>query len=269
MIKFLLSSLFLLSINTFSGFAQKQIFIGAKGGLSIPNLRAGETKNEWNKDYTSRIGPHFGLFTEIPLNKHFSLVPELNFSGQGGKRNTIQPMTIPEQYLEMFQIGLQTDKDYIFANLNNTSRINYLQLPIHLKYSTPIALKKRLSMHAQVGPYIGYMISGKQIVHQNNLKVYMDAAGTKEIPANLVADFFGTSVDTTIDAKQDLYHWNYGVSGALGFSYQCKKGKIVLEGGGNYGLRYIQKGDEHGKNRIGAGMVVLGYAYPFNCKKKA
>lgn len=267
MSKFLFYTLSIIILHYSQALGQTNTYLGLKGGLSIPSLSAGETKNDWNRDYESRLGPHFGVFVSLPLTNHFSIVPELNFSGQGGKRNSIQPMSIPEQYLALFQQAFSTDKDYLFANLNNVSRINYLQLPIHLKYSTPIALKQKLSFHVQAGPYIGYMISGKQIVLSENLAVYMDADGTKQIPEGLVAEFFGTSIDTTIDAKNDLYRWNYGLSGALGFTYNFNKGQLILEGGGNYGFRYIQKGADHGKNRIGAGMVLLGYAYPI-CTKK-
>jgi hypothetical protein len=249
-----------------ASFAQQSTYLGIKGGLSIPSLSAGATKNDWNTDYMSRLGPHFGAFATVPITQHFSIVPEFNFSGQGGKRNSIQPMSIPEQYLTLFQNTFNTDKDYLFANLNNVSRINYLQIPVHLRYSRPIALKGNLSFHVQAGPYLGYMVSAKQIVGSESLSVYMDAAGEKQIPEALVAEFFGTSIDTIIDAKNDLYRWNFGVSGAVGLTYNFNKGQLILEGGGNYGFRYIQKGSDHGENRIGAGMVVLGYAYPI-CRK--
>lgn len=242
--------------------AQKPVYFGAKAGLSIPSLQAGESKNMWNKDYKSRIGPSFGLFAEIPLNKNFSLVPEVNFAGQGGKRNNIQPMSIPEEYVSAFQTAFKTPETYIFANLRNTSRINFLQIPLQLKYNKSITASGKLKAYAQFGPFVGFMLSGKQLVNSKELHVYLDEQGTKEIPAALVEAFFGTSVDTIIDAKKDLYHWNYGVQGGVGFSLEIGKGKLLLEGGGNYGLRYLQKGDEHGKNRIGAGTVVLGYALP-------
>ena len=248
--------------------AQKTVYFGAKAGLSIPSLQAGESKNIWNKDYKSRIGPSFGLFAEIPLNKNFSLVPELNFAGQGGKRNNIQPMSIPEEYVAAFQTAFNTTETYIFANLKNTSRINFLQIPLQLKYNRALTANGKLKAYAQFGPFVGFMLLGKQIVSSKELHVYLDEQGTKEIPATLVEAFFGTSVDTIIDAKKDLYHWNYGIQGSVGFSLEIGKGKLLLEGGGNYGFRYLQKGDEHGKNRIGAGTVVLGYAFPFNFGKK-
>ncbi|RYD99344.1 MAG: PorT family protein [Sphingobacteriales bacterium] len=269
MMRILLYSIFCLCLLPSLSRAQQDISIGLKGGLSIPNLSAGETKNDWNKDYISRIGPNFGAFVEIGLSRKFSLVPELMFSGQGGRRKTVQPMTIPEQYLSIFQTVFNTSNDYVFANLENVSRINYLQLPVHIKFSQPIALKQKLSVYIQAGPYIGYMLSARQIVKSENLRVYASADPQSEIDPQYVHTFFGSAVDTIIEAKKDLYSWNYGVSGAAGLSCQLKKGKIVLEAGGNYGFRYIQKGADHGKNRIGAGVVMLGYSYPLCIRKKA
>lgn len=258
--------LFLATSGFFSAQAQgsKEYFIGIKGGLSIPNLTAGASKNVWNQDYKSRIGPNFGVFAEIPLHKNWSLVPELTFAGQGGKRDNIQPMTIPAQYLQMFQAAFNTTNDYAFANLNNVSRINYLQLPIQLKYHRTIGMQGKLDAYLQAGFFGGYIVSAKQIIRSENLKVYLDAAGNQEIPGELVAGFFGTSIDTVIDAKNDLHRWNVGLQGAVGLSYKVGKGKILIEGGGNYGFLYIQKGDEHGKNRIGAGTVLVGYAHPLS-----
>lgn len=248
--------------------AQKTIFFGLKAGLSIPSLSAGQNLNDWNKDYVSRVGPQFGIFANIPLNTNWSLVPELDFAGQGGKRNTLQPITIPEQYFDLFQSTFHTDKDYLYGTFKNTSRINFLQLPIQLQYHTHIALNGRLHFFAQFGPFIGYMLAAKQIVKSDSLRVFLTEDPASELPPFLVEEFFGTKVDTIIDGKKELYHWNYGIQGGIGFSYTLGKGKLSIEGGGNYGLRYLQIGNEHGKNRIGAGLVVMSYALPFNFNKE-
>lgn len=54
---FYLAITFLL-LNTMTVSAQKSgpLFIGIKGGLSVPNLKSGSTENDWNKDYESRQG---------------------------------------------------------------------------------------------------------------------------------------------------------------------------------------------------------------------
>lgn len=245
----------------------KDLFIGVKGGISIPSLRAGESQNDWNKNYESRVGPYFGAFAEIPVSRYFSFQPEINYAAQGGKRRGIQPMTIPAEYLSVFQQVFGTDKDYLYATLNNVSRINYLQVPLLLKFSYPVALQGRLKVFAQAGPYAGYLVAAKQIVKSNNLRVYFDGDGNKEIPQSLVAQFFGTTIDTAIAARSDLHQFNFGLQGAAGISYDKGRSRFFVEGGGNYGLLYIQKGDEHGKNNIGGATILAGYAYNIRKKK--
>ncbi len=248
-------------------YGQAPVFVGVKAGLSIPNLTSGESKNDWNKDYKSRVGPQFGIFANIPIGKHWSIVPGLDFAGQGGKRNNRQPMTIPEQYLSVFQNTFNSDKDYLFGNLNNTSRLNFLQIPVQIQYHTAIGRNDKLEFFAQFGPFVGYMLAAKQLIHSDSLRVFLRDSDTSEIPQFLVQEFFGSSIDTVIDGKKELYHWNYGIQGSIGFNYIIGKGKLSIEGGGNYGLRYLQRGDAHGKNRIGAGLVVVGYALPLNFGK--
>jgi hypothetical protein len=253
----------LFSIFFFTASAQKNIYIGAKAGLSIPSLKAGDGKNVWNKDYESRLGPDFGLLAELPLSKHFSIQAEVDYVAQGGKRNGIQPMSIPEQYLSAFQLAFGTDQDYLFANLNSVSKINYLQVPIMLKYNLPIAFKKKLSLFAQAGPYFGYMVSAKQTVQTDELHVYTDEEGKDEISPFLVKPVFGATMDTTINSLSELHRFNIGIQGGIGLSYAFGQGKIFIEGGGNYGFLYLQKDDEHGKNNIGAATILLGYALNF------
>lgn len=243
------------------------LFIGLKGGISMPSLRAGESQNEWNKNYESRVGPYFGAFAEFPISRYFSFLPEINYAAQGGKRRGVQPMTIPAEYLSAFQLAFGTDKDYLFATLNNVSRINYLQVPLMIKFSYPLALQGRLKAFVQAGPYIGYLIAAKQLVKSDNLRVYLDAEAKKEIPANLVAQFFGSTIDTAIAARNDLHKLNAGIQGGAGLSYETGRSRFFLEGGGNYGLFSIQKGEEHGKNNIGAATILAGYAYNIRKKK--
>jgi hypothetical protein len=267
--KYLLLSGLCIAGLALSAPAQKPLYIGIKGGLSIPSLRAGESENDWNKNYVSRRGPYFGAFAEIPLSRFFSFQPEIAYAAEGGKRNGIQPMGIPAQYLALFQGAFKTDNAYIFADLNTTSRVNYIQVPLLLKFTYPVTHNGKLKIFAQAGPYLGYLVAAKQIVKTSDLHVYLDGQGFLQIPPGLVHAFFGNSVDTVIDAKNDLHKFNAGVQAALGVSYDIGLGKIFAEGGGNYGFMYIQKGDEHGKNNIGAGTILFGYAYNIRKKKNA
>lgn len=244
--------------------------VGIKGGISIPNLSSSkDDQNVWNKDYTSRLGPYFGVQFEWQLARHFSLQAELDYVGEGGKRNGIQPMTVPAEYLQAFQQAFNTTNDYLFADLKNVSRINFLQLPILAKYHLPLTYDGRLQVYIQAGPFAGLMVASKQIVKTDDLKVYLDEDGHLQIPQQLSAAFFGTAIDTVIEAKNDLHKFNFGIQGAVGFSYSIGRSKIFIEGGGNYGFLPLQKGDEHGKDHIGAGTLIAGYAFGLGKNKTA
>lgn len=260
--KFTLAAALLFVMASFQqALSQTPVYVGIKGGISIPNLTAASSdQNVWDEGYSSRIGPNVGILAEFQFSKLFSIQPEIDFIGEGGKRDGIQPFSIPDQYVAMFQQAFHTNQDYVFANYNNVSRINYLQIPIMAKFNFPLTHNKKLKFFVQAGPDVAFMVGAKQIVKSNNLQVYLDSKGQEQIPQALVAQAFGTTIDTTIDAKDQLYKVNVGIQGGIGFSLECGRGKFFVEGGGNYGFINIQKGDEHGKNNIGAGTVAVGYA---------
>ena len=81
----------LLLLLTTHTFAQAP-WLGVHGGLSIPDLRGGNG-NQLSTGYTSRLAANVGLQAEWPVYHRFSLQVELNFAGQGGQRNGIQPIT--------------------------------------------------------------------------------------------------------------------------------------------------------------------------------
>lgn len=234
-------------------------YAGIKGGLSVPNLKSGSTENDWNKDYESRQGPYFALVAQYRLSKYFYFQPELAYAAEGGRRDNIQPMSIPQQYLAQFQQAFHTSKDYLYANLRNVSRLNYLQLPLLIKFEHPIAFKGHLQAFVQAGPYLGYLLVSKQVVNSSDLHVYVNDDGTGEIPPTLVHQFFGSSIDTVIQAKDQLHSWNIGIQGGVGLAWISGNHKIFVEGGGNYGFVPVQKADEHGKNDIGAATILIGY----------
>lgn len=241
--------------------AQQNIYLGLKGGISIPNLSSGSTaQSDWDEGYSSRIGPNLGVLGEFQFSNTFSMQPEIDFIGEGGKRNGIQPFSVPDKYLAAFQAAFKTDRDYVFSDYNNVSRINYLQIPVMAKFNFPLNQNQRLKFFVQAGPFISFLVGAKQLVKTADLKVYQDKAGQQQIPPEAVAAFFGTKLDTAINAKGELHKTNVGVQGAIGLSYNFGPGKLFIEGGGNYGFIDMQKGAEHGKNRIGAATVALGYA---------
>jgi hypothetical protein len=160
----------------------------------------------------------------------------------------------------MFQQAFHTDKDYVYADYDNVSRINYLQVPIMAKFNFALNQSGRLKFFAQAGPYVAFLVGAKQIIKTDDLKVYLDKEGQQQIPSEQVQPVLGSSLDEKVDAKDELHKANVGVQGGIGLSLDCGRGKFFVEGGGNYGFINIQKGDEHGKNNIGAATIAVGYA---------
>jgi len=99
------------------------------------------------------------------------------------------------------------------------------------------------------------------------LQAYPDIAESLgQMPSQLASQ--PSSLNSTTNIKSQLHTFNWGLEGNLGFQYQIHRNKIFIEGGGNYGLMNIQKPTSknpdlyaNGKNHLGAGTVMIGYAY--------
>lgn len=121
--------------------AQNQkVKIGVKAGLNISSLAFDE--NQMNS--TSRTGFTAGVMVEIPLAKNFSLQPELLYSQQGGKTSFF-------------------DSDVTNSNYKGTLELNYLNIPLMLKYY----VVKGLSV--QAGPQIGILLKANNKYEDNFL----------------------------------------------------------------------------------------------------
>lgn len=121
----------LLLIGSIAALAQngrREVHIGLKAGFSLPNL-VGGSDQEITKDYKSRLAPNFGGFVDVQLDKNTSLQIEVDYAPQGGKRNGIQPVTQAIPGLPALPAG-----NYYFANFNNTAKLDYIEVPIMLKY---------------------------------------------------------------------------------------------------------------------------------------
>ena len=243
-VPFLIALLMLLA--QFSN-AQKTFYVGVHGGLSIPNLTAEPAlSNPLNEGYISRVGPHIGVLAEMGLSERFSLQAELNYSGQGGKRNGVQAIPTPSE------LALLNSSSYTYVDIKNTSRLNYIQLPVMLKFN--LKLSEKLKVYISGGGFAALMVAGNQITSGDSY-FYSDENGTKlPIP-------FKTSFDATTDVSDKLHKGNVGVQGSLGISYEMGRGKLFVEGGGNYGFIKLQKDLADAVNRAGAGLLSLGYAY--------
>jgi hypothetical protein len=233
--------LFFAATFLFSATSFSQFYLGAKAGLTIPNLTAGGG-NPVSSGWSSRLGPYFGAVAECDLSKHFSLQAELNFSGEGGKKDGEQ--AFPNPY--------GSSPKYLFANYNSVVRLNYLELPVMLKLNLP--LSRSLSFFIGGGPYAGYLIGAKQ-VSTGSSYLYLDKNETQQSPLPPAPQSF----DTTVDIKNQVNVFNAGIQGGIGLTLKTGKGKLVFTAGGNYGFLNIQKNDIDGTNDTGAATITLAY----------
>ena len=134
-IKLVLLTFFLISQISFA-----QVKIGGKVGYSIGRL-TDNSDNIYTEDYESTSGVDIGVFVEYPVSELFSLQMEVLYTQRGGKRKGQQP--IPTAALGAFgsvdqlnyMLSLQgkdpvTDSNPMYADFNNVSDLNYIEIPV-------------------------------------------------------------------------------------------------------------------------------------------
>ena len=216
------------------------ITIGLRGGSSIPNLRD-NGGNELSSGWSSRVGMFFGASARIDLASAWSLQAELNYSGQGGKRDGMQALD---------GSAFTGPGTFVYANFKNESRLNYLEIPVLAGYNRGGAY----GLHALIGPYVGILLSAKNVT-SGDAVVYMDKAGTTPLSPGAVP--FGA----TTDIKSSVNTFNWGLQAGLGAARPLGRGQVTLDVRGGLGLTNIQKDTAaDGKNTTGALVVALGYA---------
>jgi hypothetical protein len=126
-------------------------------------------------------------------------------------------------------------------------------LPVLAKYRFAIA--RNLGGYIAAGPFAGLLLSAKNITSGSG-KIFLDNHLSQPIsPAE-------QSFDNNSNIKSDLHSFNAGISGNAGIYCKAGRGRLFLEGGGNYGFFNIQKINANGKNKTGAAVVTAGYEFP-------
>jgi len=230
----------------------QDIAIGARGGISVPNLSAsGNEQNPLNTGYSSRLGPEFGVFAEFKISDLFSIEPMVEYSSQGGKKNGLQAFPVPSDLSAMFPSGQAPT--YLYANFKSEARLNYLMIPVLAKFGYDFN-ESPFRIYIDAGPFVGFLLSAKQVTSGSS-PVYLDPGAQNDLGVGAV-DF-----DNTQDIKDQLNSTNFGVEGNIGLDYKIGNSNIFIEFGGNYGFLNIQKGTANGKNNTGAATAVLGYSF--------
>ncbi|MEJ2543995.1 MAG: porin family protein [Calditrichaceae bacterium] len=237
----------------YSNLFSQSLTLGIKGGISIPNLEGGGTPQ--SEGYSSRLAPTFGAFITRELNPHFAIQGEISYSGQGGKRDGMQ--IIFEENLSELPVPQGTA---LYADFDNETIINYLEIPILACYSI-VKSNSGFEVYLNAGPYLGIMLDAK-VVTDGTSTIYLDKAGTMPLEISgfpLPAQDF----DTEVDISDKLNTFNAGITGGLGLNYNYSKHQLKFDVRGIYGFIPIQKDEENGSNKTGALYITLGYGYNF------
>jgi Outer membrane protein beta-barrel domain len=250
MIKFSLPfmiALFLSPIN------YSQVLIGLQGGLSIPSIGGGT--NELSEGYTSRRAPNFGIFMDIPLNRNFSIQTAINYNGQGGQRNGLQPITNTS-------LPPNPNGQYYYADFNNVSILNYLEIPVLLKYTWG---GDKLKFQGNFGPYFGFLLNAKEETSGTSL-IYTDKNGTPlmvPVPPDYqqYVQAPPQSFDATTNIFDSIHNFNFGAAGGIGIIFPFGQvQQLNLDIRFTYGFTNIQVYPEDGKNHTGSLVISLGYS---------
>jgi hypothetical protein len=235
-----------------SGHAMSQAtWLGLKGGLSIPDLSGGGG-NPLSENYTSRLAFNFGVLSDFKVHNNFSLQVELNYAGQGGKRDGIQPITdLPPSLSQGLPAGT-----YLYANFKNKAVLDYLELPIMAK----LRWGRLFGYYVNAGPYLGYLLhaaektKGTSLIYEDpNGQVPLTEQGYPVPPQNF---------DANTDITSSIKRFNVGVTGGGGIDWKLDpKDKIFFDARFEYGFINIQKYSVDGKNNTGNVLLSLGYAH--------
>jgi hypothetical protein len=216
--------------------------LGVHGGITIPNLRGGQD-NPLTRGFSSREGEFFGLTADIGLTRQLSLVVELNYTSQGGKRDGLQ-------IIEELPPDLQLPPDIdLYANFRNETILDYIEIPVMGRLT--FGHKARFFVNA--GPYIGFLVRARAVTSGSSF-IFLDPAGTQPVTPSAV------SFDANTDVKDSLKTTNFGLAGGAGVKYPLGPGSLVLEAHFQAGLITIQRDiATSGSSQTGAVVISLGY----------
>jgi hypothetical protein len=232
-----------------TGFSQ--ILIGAKGGISIPNLKG---NNEQSKGYTSRLDGYGGIIVNFQLTPYLSLQPEVNFSPQGGQRKGMQP--VPSDAVSGIILPSGTK---LYARFNTTSILNYIEVPVLAK----LILGDKLGYYLCAGPHIAFLVEAKTKTSGTS-SLYFDEGGT--IPVGSNGNILPpVSFNSNTDIKENIKTVNAGLQGGLGVQYTIGRSTFFIDGRAIIGLTNIQTNpDRDGRNKTGSIAVTTGYLFQIN-----
>jgi hypothetical protein len=251
--------MFLAFVLACGGLAQgARISLGARGGITIPDIR-GAAGDPFSEGFRSRRGPFLGLSAELALAPHFSLVAELNYTSQGGKKDGMQiitPSLLPTAL--PLPSGMR-----LYADFSNESVLDYVEVPLLAR----LGFGNRVRWYVNAGPYVGFLVRARALTAGTSV-FYLDENGTVPlvIPPATAPLPFDMEADT--DVRNSLKDMNVGVCGGAGVMIPAGPGDLVIDARFQLGLTVIQRDIEKtGEGRIGAAVISAGYSLPLRRRR--
>jgi hypothetical protein len=189
--KIILASLVLTFMGYTNANAQSNVTkFGVKGGVNFSNLYTDNADDE-----NVLTGFNIGLYAKVPVTNSISIQPEIYYTGKGA----------------------EVVYNNAFASGTAKFKLNYIEVPVMLVANVT------KNFNVQVGPYAGYLISGKTT----------NESGTYNFEDNINTDDFNK-----IDA---------GVAAGLGLDLETV----------SFGVRY-----NYGLTKIGKENTTTNQAFP-------
>ncbi len=240
----------------FSDAFAQDIYVGVKGGISIPNINGGN--KDQNIAFRSRIAPSISLFTCSELKNQFAIQIECSYAGYGGIRNGYQKI---DSGMINYRVPAS---DTLWADFKYELAFYYFDVPVLAKYTIPIEKKFKLSF--ALGPDIGILLGAKTKTNGTS-QVYTDTYGTP------LTDKNGTPlppIDFNSNKKitSEVNMLNAGITGGIGFMNDLNSGELSLEIRGSYGLTNIWKDTRNGESHNYCFLIAVGYRMKYYTFKK-
>ena len=244
-----------LTLATAHAVVAGDLWLGVRGGPSLPQLTGGG--DEITRDYSSILAPNFGLVADYFFTKHWSLQVEAVYSVQGGERDGMQPITQTLPGMPPMPPG-----QYLYADFDNKSILEYLEIPILAKYHGELSGRWRYFLEG--GPYVGFLLSAEQRTRGVS-QIYFDKYRTPVINPGTGLPLPPVSFHADTDVKDELNTVNAGIVAGLGLAYMLTdRQQIFLDVRGQYGFITLQKDtSSDGESHAGAIVFSLGYMLRF------
>lgn len=173
--------------------------IGFKGGLNFSNLYTDNVD-----DNNVLTGFNAGLYAKLPITKSIAIQPEIYYTTKGA----------------------ELTYDNAFASGTAQFNVNYIEIPVLLVMN----LTDNFNIH--VGPYAGYMVSGKTTNDSNlfSSEGQLDTNDFNKIDAGLAG---GIGID--LDVMNFGLRYNYGLTkvgkersyGGTSYTYPDAKNSVL------------------------------------------